>query len=326
VGLILFLGEITAKLTKVDWKHLDQQILDAIKKMKAADYEDPTIRSVYYILSTANIIPATKSGYKSLDAKMVDMRKDGTIPWGYFAVKRGRSVEGSHFFTPDRWANHMIDRVKDAHITYSLPRWFGQENLVEVWVEKDGLLGATVNWVRDLDVTVRAPQGQGAWEFLHDAMKSIQEELEVQGKSEVYILYGADLDPSGQKIPEVIKEKGLSYFADHFGMDQLDFKVIALTPQQVTDNKLPEMPESAEVLAKINRDPNLKWYRENYPDMFTELDAFFALSTAEAKRTIREAVEDLFDQVQFKKSRKLEKEYKDKVKDIVDDKVEFKED
>ena len=45
-----------------------------------------------------------------------------------------------------------------------------------------------------------------------------------------------------------------------------------------------------------------------------------------AKKTIREAVEALFDEAQFKKSRKLEKENRDEVKDIVDDKVEFKED
>ena len=309
---------------KVAWKTLDKQILDAMKNMQAAGYEEPTIRSVYYILSTANIIPGTKSGYKSLDAKMVQMRLEGKIPWGFFAVKRGRSIEGSHYFTPKQWADFMIDRLKEAHNSYGLPRWFEQDNLVEVWVEKDGLLGATANWVRDLDITVRAPQGQGAWEFLHDAMKNIQEELEEQGKSEVHILYGADLDPSGQKIPEVIKEKGLSYFADHFGMDQLDFQVIALTPQQVKDNNLPEMPESAEVLAKINRDPNLKWYRENYPDMFTELDAFFALATAEARRTIRDAVTVFFDDGQFKESRKLEKENRDEVKDIVDQKVKFK--
>lgn len=305
---------------------MDQDILDAIAGMAASGYTEQTIRSVYYILGTKNIIPLTKSGYKSLDAKMVIMRQEGKIPWGTFAVKRGRSVESSGYVTPEQWANYWIKCLKLAPQRYTLPRWFGQENLVEVWVEKDGLLGATANWVKDLDITVRAPQGQGAWEFIHEAMKNIMEELESQGKTKVNIIYAGDLDPSGQRIPFVLQEKGIPFFQEHFGMEDVEFTVIALTPKQVQDNGLPEMPESDEVLAKINRDPNLRWYRENYPaDMFTELDAFYALATAEAKRTIREAVEDLFDEAQFRKSRKLEKKNKDEVKDIVDDKVEFKE-
>lgn len=294
--------------------------------MAASGYENSTIRSVYYVLGSQNIIPLTKSGYKSLDAKMVLMRKSGQIPWGTFAVKRGTSVEASSYFTPEQWANYWIGRLKDASSRYSLPRWFGQENLVELWIEKDGLLGAVANWVRDLDITVRAPQGQGSWEFLFTSMKSIQEELEEQGKTKVNIIYAGDLDPSGMAIPRVLQEQGISFFQDHLGMEDVEFSVIALTPQQVLDNNLPQMPESDEVLAKVNRDPNLKWYRQNYPDMFTELDAFFALSTAEAKKIVREAVEDLFDDVQFKKSRKLEKENKDEVEAIVNDKVEFKED
>ena len=306
---------------------MDQEILNAISGMAASGYTEQTIRSVYYILGTKNLIPLTKSGYKSLDAKMVTMRQEGKIPWGTFAVKRGRSVEGSSYFTAEQWANYWIRQLKKAHETYRLPRWYGQENLVEVWVEKDGLLGATANWVSDLDITVRAPQGQGAWEFIHEAMKNIMEELESQDKTKVNIIYLGDLDPSGMRIPYVLSEKGIPFFQEHFGMDDVEFTVIGLTPQQVRDNSLPEMPESDEVLEKINRDPNLRWYRENYPaDMFTELDAFYALATAEAKRTIREAVEALFDEAQFKKSRKLEKENRDEVKDIVDDKVEFKED
>jgi len=294
--------------------------------MAASGYTSPSIRSIYYILGSANIIPLTKSGYKSLDAKMVQMRRNGSIPWGFFAVKRGTSITASQYLTPDQWANYWIGRLKEASARYVLPRWFGQENLVELWIEKDGLLGAASNWLSDLDITCRAPGGQCAWEFIHTSMRSIQEELEEQGKTEVHILYLGDLDASGMAIPRVLQEQGIPYFEEHFGMDAVDFKIIALTPQQVKDNNLPEMPESDEVLQKIQRDPNLKWYRQSYPDMFTELDAFFALSTAEAKRTIREAVEGLFDVAQYKKSRKLEQDNKDEVQDIVDSKVEFKED
>lgn len=314
------------KTPKVDWKHMDDDILNAIRNLRKFGYTEPTIRSVFYVLGTLEKIPLTSGGYKRLDAKMVQMRRDGTIPWGFFAVKRGRSISAGGYWSPELYARASVHQLKNAHTTYSIPRWFGQSNLVEIWVEKDGLLGATANWTSDLEVTVRAPQGQGAWEFIHDAMKSISKELEEQSKDEVHILYLGDLDPSGMRIPEVMQREGIPYFEEHLGLDEIDFEVIALTPEQVTENNLPDMPETDEVLAKIHRDSNLRWYRERYPEMFTELDAFYALATTNAQALLRSEVESFFDEGQYAASRELEAEGRKTVERLVKESVTFKDD
>ena len=85
------------------------------------------------------------------------------------------------------------------------------------------------------------------------------------------------------------------------------------------------MPESEDVLAKIRRDTNMKWYRERYPEVFTELDAFYALATDEAQDTLRGAVEQFFDDNTFKATREQETANKATVKAIVDANVTFKE-
>jgi hypothetical protein len=73
----------------ISWKNLDKDILEAIENLGAKGFKEPTVRAVYYVLGSLGKIPLTEGGYKRLDAKIVEMRRSGRIPWGFFAVKRG---------------------------------------------------------------------------------------------------------------------------------------------------------------------------------------------------------------------------------------------
>lgn len=325
------------KKSRIKWTEMDQSILDAIDGLESHGFSEPTIRSVYYVLGTLNTIPLTDSGYKSLDKKMVEMRIEEKIPWGFFAVKRGTSIEAGvkvnlphncqvtvPFVFPDDWAEHFIIQLKDAAGNFQLPRWYNQKNLVEVWVEKDGLLGATSNWTEDLDVTVRAPQGYGAWEFIHDAMQKIKRELKQQSKKATRIIYLGDLDPSGKDIPRFMSEEAIEHFKEKLGISEFTFSEIALTPEQVRKHNLPQMPESEEVMEKISRDPRLKWYKENYPpDMFVELDAFYALATDAVKNLIRDKVSSYFDDNIYNETRKEEQRSRKRIRRMIEERVTF---
>jgi len=311
-------------MAKIDWIKLEETILDITRRLEKYGYKEPTVRSVYYVLSDRlHLIPATHQYYKALDAKIVEMRRDGKIPWGYFAVKRGTSRRALGYVDPDAWATYSIDQLRNAHTRYQLPRWYQQSTLVEVWVEKDGLLGATANWVQDLEVTVRAPQGYGAWEFINESVNQIKEELEEQEKENVVILYLGDLDPSGKDIPRFMEEDALA----HFGLD-VEFVELALTPSQVTQYKLPSALDTPETAKKIGRDPRLKRYVERYGRVFTELDSFYGLTLYEGLdapiRLVRDAIEARFDKATYDKTRQIENEYKEDIRDIVNERVNFK--
>jgi hypothetical protein len=313
--------------TIVDWEHMNERILWAVENLGKKGFKEPTVRAVYYVLGSTGDIPLTHQGYKSLDAKVVKMRKDGEIPWGFFAVKRGTSVETEGYQDPKERAEGFVNYLKNAHKYYDIPRWFGQEKYVEVWVEKDGLLGALHDWTSDLGVTVRAPQGYGAWEFINDSLNKINSVLEDRNLAayptneeqvEVHIKYLGDLDPSGKDIPRFINEGAF----EHFGFTPV-FEELALNPDQIGKYGLPEIPDSEEVIAKIRRDPRYRKYLDEYGEQFCELDAFFALATEEARALIRGSIENLFDPALEKRRKELEQESKDKVHDIIREHITF---
>jgi hypothetical protein len=309
-----------SRANDIHWKNMDSEIIRVMDHLKEFGFSEPTVRAVYYVLGSENKLPLTNTGYKSLDAKIVQMRKDGVIPWGFFAIKRGRSYEAVPYFSPKDWADASIKELKEASKDYQFPRWLGQKNYVEVWIEKDGLLGALRSWLAESDVTVRAPQGYGAWEFIKSATDDIHRILKQRPDiKKVTIFYLGDLDPSGKDIPRFMHEDAL----DHFGLE-CDFIELALDPDQVQEYELPPLPESPEVLEKIRRDVRLKGYLAEYGEVFCELDAFFALHTQEARDLIVSRVEALFDQRTYQETLPELAAAKRKVQRIVRKFVKFK--
>jgi hypothetical protein len=315
------------KPTRINWKDMNQDILDAVDSLESKGFKVPTIRSVYYVLGSLGKIPLTDQGYKALDEKIVHMRKDGEIPWGFFAVKRGTSIETDSYTSPVTTVKQAINYVRNIHDYYTIPRWYGQPNYVEVWIEKDGLLGALGEWTKDLGITVRAPQGYGAWEFINENIDKIKDELVDRENAyadddvQVHILYLGDLDPSGKDIPRFLNDESFS----HFGFD-VEFTELALTSAQVSQFGLPEIPSSFKVQEKIEHDPRYRNYVAQYGNVFCELDAFFSLATSEAKELIRSSVEALYDP-SFEEDRdNSEAEAKEEIRKTVKKAITFNED
>jgi len=102
------------------------------------------------------------------------------------------------------------------------------------------------------------------------------------------ILYCGDLDPSGVDI-----EKHANEALKVFGLDdRVEFKRLAITPEQVEQYGLPPRPRDAETLAKLKRDPRSKRYTYDY---VVELDALIAYAPDEFKRLLNDAVEKYHD-------------------------------
>ncbi|MEE9198144.1 MAG: hypothetical protein V3U45_08355 [bacterium] len=312
---------------KIDWKGLRPEILQAVDELDERGFVEPTVRAVYYVLSdTYGLIPGTPYGYKKLDAEVVSLRRSGDIPWGFFAVKRGRSVTASSFTSPEETAELWVEALKERHLRYYVPRWHHQDRLVEVWVEKDGLLGATRSWLYDLDVTVRAPQGYGAWEFVHEAMRDVADRLgQMESASGAVVLYLGDLDPSGKDIPRFLDEDAIAEFEGMLDGGDLVFETIALDPAQVEEFGLPDAPGSQDTMDKIRRDPRYRRFVEEWGEVFCELDSFYALRTEDARRTVREAVEAYFDEEAHGETEAMQEEGRDTVRELIREQVTFAE-
>ena len=105
-----------------------------------------TLRQVYYQLVARDIIPNTERSYKNLGALISDARLAGLIDWRSIEDRTRNLRKNSHWESP----SSMID---SAAYSYHRDHWEGQKNYVEVWVEKDALIGIVGQISRLLEVS-----------------------------------------------------------------------------------------------------------------------------------------------------------------------------
>ena len=277
-------------IPKIDWSgEIHDRILQAIRERGNGGFA--TVRSVYYYLGSLDLIPMTEQGYKQLDALVVKMRKKGEIPWGYFPVVRGTNgTEPNSYWDVDSFFNAYKRSFLECSQYYKVPLWYLQPHLVEIWVEKKGLLPKVEGYVRNLDIQVRAVEGYPPWEFVNENIENIREMLDDRAEdATLNILYLGDLDPSGLDIDRQIQDA-----FSHFEME-IQFERIGLLPEQVNQYGLPSIPNNAEVIAKIHRDARYAKYLTKYGENFTELDAWDGLSPETMRDEIRTKVMSFFD-------------------------------
>ena len=124
---------------------------------------------------------------------------------------------------------------------------------------------------------------------MHTNIQELKETLSTEDHEKAVIFYVGDLDPSGTDM-----DRHLVNVLAFFDMaDKVEFRRLALLPQQVTEYNLPPKPEDTETLAKVKRDPRSKKYDLEY---IVEVDAFLGLAPEAFKALIRTAISGLHDE------------------------------
>ena len=146
-----------------------------------------------------------------------DGRLAGLIDW-YAIVDRTRNLRGnSHWDRPE-------DVIDSARYSYMLDRWENQPNYVEVWVEKDALIGIVSQICRELDVPHFSCRGYTSQsEMWSAAQRFIRQDY----RESRTIIHLGDHDPSGIDMTRDIQER-----MDMFGADVF-VKRVALTMEQI---------------------------------------------------------------------------------------------
>jgi hypothetical protein len=267
-----------------------------------------TLRQLYYRLVSKGLIPNTKASYKGLSKQLVKARETGAVD-GDRIEDRGRKVQGSGDYGCDgseeemeNFLKRQIERLQEAPQYYSRKMWLDQPKNVIVALEKDALSRIFVDAASGFRVQVYATKGYSSYTFVNDLAGSLDQE------KENIILYFGDYDPSGRDIQRDLTDR-LSRYS---GLDNISVIRIALTPEQISEYKLPPMPEDAETLAKLRRDPRAKQYGMTYA---VELDA---IDPKELSRLIKNAVMKQIDsdewqrviEEQAKETQELEAKFK----------------
>lgn len=230
-----------------------------------ADYQSQgltlTLRQLYYQLVSANVIPNEERSYKNLGNLVADARLAGLMDWE--AIEdRGRVPR-----IPADWDN-LEDLVDGALRSYRLPRWKGQPNYVELWVEKDALAGVLRPIASEYHVTMMANKGYSSASAMYES--SLRFLANHEGEDEdggtyykdMTLLYLGDMDPSGEDMVRDIRDR-----MDMFGVN-VDVQKIALTMAQVKQYKPPPNPAKvtdSRAAAYIEKHGNSSWEVDALP-------------------------------------------------------------
>lgn len=186
-----------------------------------ADYEsqgyDLTLRQVYYQLVARGYIENSERSYKNIGLLINDARLAGLIDWNAI-TDRTRSLRGNtHWSTP-------ASVISSARYSYMLDRWRDQPNYVEVWVEKDALIGIVGQAATELDVPYFSCRGYTSQSEMWNAAQRFRRQSEKQSRT---IIHLGDHNPSGIDMTRDIQDR-----LNLFGAD-VRVKRVALTMKQI---------------------------------------------------------------------------------------------
>lgn len=265
-------------------------INDIIEDYAAQGYK-LTLRQLYYQLVSRDVIPNRQEEYAKLSKILVKGRMAGVVDWDAIEDR----IRRPHLLY---WVDGVEDAVNDTISQYRLDRQQGQENYIEVWVEKDALSGVLKTITHYYHVVLMVNRGYSSCTAMYDAFNRLKSHGPM---IKTNILYLGDHDPSGldmiRDITARLEEFGVYPHIEH----------IAITQKQIRQYSPPPNP------AKIT-DPRAKWYIEEYGDVSWEVDA---LEPKVLHGLLRSAIEKLIDVGLFNKKLKQEEKDKAQLKNLV---------
>ncbi len=204
---------------------------NAIIEEYVAQGFDLTLRQLYYQMVARGYIENSQRSYKNFGNVVDDGRLAGLIDWDRIIDRTRNLRQNGHFRDP---AHIMTAAVA----SYQIDKWARQPNRVEVWVEKDALIGVVERICSRLDVPYFACRGYTSQSEMWGAAQRLMK-WRRQGQTPV-ILHLGDHDPSGIDMTRDIIDR-LTLFAGGMKVDRL-----ALNWDQVEQYNPPPNPAKLE--------------------------------------------------------------------------------
>lgn len=195
---------------------------------------DLTLRQIYYQFVARDLIPNTLQSYKRLGGIIESARMAGLIDW-YHITDRTRTLRGNSYSTSPA---EVIENVQYGYMT---ERWADQDTRVEVWIEKDALVGVLDSPCYDMDVRYFSCRGYSSASAMWRAAQRLMG-YEGVGQDTV-VLHLGDHDPSGIDMTRDIQERLRLFGAKTkvrriaLNMDQVDQYSPPPNPAKITDSR-----------------------------------------------------------------------------------------
>ena len=185
-----------------------------------------TVRQVFYQATVAGIADKTEAGYAKIQTDLVQMRRAGTLPYGWLA-------DNTRWQRKPETFGSIQEALQDTARLYRKSLWRDADSYVEIWLEKDALSGVVFPVTEEYDVPLMVARGYASLSFLHSAAEDIAA-LDVPA----HIYHLGDYDPSGVNAGEKIEQTLRQLAPDA----EIHFERIAVTPDQISAWNLPTRP------------------------------------------------------------------------------------
>ena len=232
-----------------------------------------TLRQLYYQLVSKNQLHNEPKAYTRLAGVVNKGRMAGRIDWEAIVDTTRGARRNIHYHDIGNAMESLADR-------YAIDTRATQEIYIEVWIEKDALIGIIGPVCRELDITFLSCRGFLSLSEIWSAAKYRLQPAIERGQF-VVILHLADHDPSGISMTEDIHNR-LSIL---LGWRSVSVRVkrIGLNLKQAQKLNLPPNPAK-------ETDKRFPEYQKNFGDECWELDA---LEPKKIQRLIRHHVKRL---------------------------------
>jgi hypothetical protein len=274
-----------------------------------------SLRTLHYSLVSKEIIPNTRSAYKSLSEYIVKARKDGRLSWDSIIDETRHSIANfyDYYISPDDHIHKLLYQLGELHNEYEskiLYKWYKQPYYVEVWLEKNALVGAFKKFLEGKHVRLVPNRGYGSWTYAYENCERLyhmmyEKDRKYAGKGdvvednsilkEIHILYFGDYDPSGVDM-DTFQDKQIAYFVERLRLENVHFHRIAITEEQIKKFRLPSKPKDQATLDKLDRDSRTNGFKEKHGGKLyaVELDALLAYRPEEFEKLVQDAVYEYF--------------------------------
>lgn len=231
-----------------------------------------TLRQLYYQHVARGLIENNLRSYKNLGNLLSDARLAGLVDWDAIEDRtRGARMHPEY--------NDLAELVNSALARFRLPRWAGQKNYVELWVEKDALAGVLMPLANEFHVALSVNRGYSSSSAMHEAALRFLDRTS-DGQKPI-LLYLGDHDPSGLDMTRDIAAR-----MEMFGVTDIDVRHVALTTAQVRQHNPPPNPVKLQ-------DSRATAYIADHGQTCWEVDA---LNPTILARLIRGAIRPLVNQ------------------------------
>jgi hypothetical protein len=266
--------------TKAELETLDAALVEI-----ARNYAPITVRGAFYQSVSRGLVPKDETkGYRLVQRRLLKLREGFDIPYGWI-TDGSRTVHG---YVRYRDADEFASTVK---FRYRQDYWRDAAEYVEVWVEKEAMVGVLKPVVLDefgLDLYVT--RGFPSLTYLQEAAEDINLE-----DRPVYLYVLTDFDPYGRNIAERIEDE----LAERCFDADVHVERIAVTAEQIQQFSLPTRP------TKKSRRKGVTRYEASHGAVSVELDAF---PPHELRRIVAERIEGHMVPWRLEQMRMVERE------------------